>query len=113
MLQWLTQMTTDETTQASPSAEMEAALAQEAAHALRLVAANLTPTDGAAVLLHEVFELSHAEIAQASGESEANSRQQLRRALLRLLPEPQGASISSRLSTFLNFYLQVLSVCGQ
>lgn len=68
----------------SPSAESEAALAQEAAHALRVLAARLSPADGAAVLLYEVFEASHAELAQAGGKSEAGSRQQLRRALLRL-----------------------------
>ena len=85
MQQWLAEMDTDESaTRASPSAEMEAALAQEAARALRLLAADLTPADGAAVLLHEIFEVGHAEIAQASGRSEAGSRQQLRRALSRL-----------------------------
>ena len=68
----------------SPSAEMDAALAEEAVQALRLLAAHLTPADGAAVLLHEVFEIDHAEIARAGGRSEPGSRQQLRRALLRL-----------------------------
>jgi RNA polymerase sigma-70 factor (ECF subfamily) len=51
---------------------------------LRLLAARLAPEDGAMVLLHEVFEAGHIEIAQASGKSEAGSRQQLRRALARL-----------------------------
>jgi RNA polymerase sigma-70 factor (ECF subfamily) len=69
---------------AASSAESDAALAEEVAHALRLLAAHLTPPDGAAVLLHEVFEVGHAEIARAGGTSEAGSRQQLRRALLRL-----------------------------
>lgn len=68
---------------ASPSAEMEAVLSEEVARALRLLAVHLTPADGAAVLLHEVFEVDHAEIARASGSSEAGSRQRLRRALLR------------------------------
>lgn len=68
----------------SPSAESGAVLAQEAAHALRVLAARLAPADGAAVLLYEVFEASHAELAQAGGKSEAGSRQQLRRTLLRL-----------------------------
>lgn len=68
----------------SPSAETEAAWAQEAAQALRLLAARLSPADGAAVLLHEVFEVAHAELARAGGRTEAGSRQQLRRALARL-----------------------------
>ncbi|TAK87069.1 MAG: sigma-70 family RNA polymerase sigma factor [Aquabacterium sp.] len=69
---------------ASPSAEMDATLAQEAARALCLLAAHLPPADGAVVLLHEVFEASHAEIAAVAGRSEAGSRQQLRRVLSRL-----------------------------
>jgi len=84
MQQWLAEMNAGEPVSAAPSAEVEAALAQEAARAMRLLAASLTAADGAAVLLHEVFEAGHADIARASGGSEAASRQQLRRALLRL-----------------------------
>jgi RNA polymerase sigma-70 factor (ECF subfamily) len=85
MQQWLEAETNaSDTASASPSAETDAALAEEAAQALRLLAAHLTPADGAAVLLHEVFEIEHAEIARAGGRSEAGSRQQLRRALSRL-----------------------------
>ncbi|OWQ91896.1 RNA polymerase subunit sigma-24 [Roseateles aquatilis] len=84
MQEWLAEASADDATRASPSSEMEAALAEEVAHALRLLASRLTPMDGAAVLLHEVFEVEHAEIARVSGKSEAGSRQQLRRALARL-----------------------------
>ncbi|PKO67319.1 MAG: RNA polymerase subunit sigma-24 [Betaproteobacteria bacterium HGW-Betaproteobacteria-16] len=84
MQQWLADVHASEPLTAFPSAEMQAALAEETIHALRLLAAHLSPADGAAVLLHEVFEASHTEIAQASGKAEAASRQQLRRALLRL-----------------------------
>ena len=84
MQQWLAEMNAGDAAPVSPSAEMDAALAQEAARALRLLAACLTPAEGAAVLLHEVFEAGHAEMARAGGRSEAGSRQQLRRALLRL-----------------------------
>ena len=84
MQQWLADVHASEPAPAFPSAEMQAALAEETIHALRLLAAHLSPADGAAVLLHEVFEASHTEIAQASGKAEAASRQQLRRALLRL-----------------------------
>lgn len=68
----------------APSAETDAAQAEEADHALRLLADRLTPTDGAAVLLREVFELSYSEIAEATGKTEASCRQQLHRALMRL-----------------------------
>jgi len=91
MQQWLAEVNASDTVQVSPSAEMDAALAQEAEHALRRLAACLAPEDGAALLLHEVFEVSHAEIAQASGKSEAGNRQQLRRALLRLRQAPGTA----------------------
>ncbi len=84
MQQWLAGMGASDTVRASPSAEADVAMAQEAERALRLLAARLAPADGAAVLLYEVFEANHAEMAQASGKSEAGSRQQLRRALLRL-----------------------------
>lgn len=84
MQQWLAETGDSDLERASPSAEADAALAQESARAMRLLAARLAPADGAAVLLYEVFEASHAEMAQAGGKSEAGSRQQLRRALLRL-----------------------------
>ena len=84
MQQWLAETAASHPVHASPSAEVDAALAEDASRALRLLAAHLAPADGALVLLHEVFELGHAEIAQAGGQSEAASRQQLRRALLRL-----------------------------
>lgn len=68
----------------APSAEADAALAQQATLALRRLAACVAPAEGAAVLLHAVFDASHAELAKASGRTEAASRQQLRRALQRL-----------------------------
>ena len=86
MQQWLAEIDRHEALPASPSAESDAALAQQVTRALRLLAACLRPADGAAVLLHEVFEVGHAEIGRASGRSQAGSRQQIRRALLRLRP---------------------------
>lgn len=67
-----------------PSAEAEAAQAESIEQALRLIAARLSPADGAAVLLREVFELSYSEIAEVSGKTDAGCRQQLHRALMRL-----------------------------
>lgn len=101
---------------ASPAAEADAALAEEAAHALRLLAVHLAPAEGAAVLLHEVFEVGHAELAQAGGKSEAASRQQLRRALLRLRQAGAGETPRSasepdpREETVLRLYLQSLQL---
>ena len=66
------------------SAESDAALAEATEQALRRLAERLSAADGALVLLREVFELSFAELAEASGKSEAACRQQLHRALLRL-----------------------------
>jgi RNA polymerase sigma factor (sigma-70 family) len=75
----------------APSAEADAAQAESIGQALRLVAARLSPAEGAAVLLREVFEASFKEIAQASGEDRGGAaRQQLHRALLRLRQGKDG-----------------------
>ena len=110
--QWLAEAAAGSPPRAAPSAEMDAALAQEAAHALRLLAARLTPAEGAAVLLLEVFEVSHAEMAQAGGQSEAGSRQQLRRALLRLRQAggQAGPELEPREETVFRLYLQALQL---
>jgi RNA polymerase sigma-70 factor (ECF subfamily) len=84
LLQWMADEHASEPVPAFPSAETQAALSEETIHAPRLLAAHLSPEEGAAVLLHEVFEAGHAQIAQASGKAEAASRQQLRRALQRV-----------------------------
>ncbi|WP_100412565.1 sigma-70 family RNA polymerase sigma factor [Acidovorax sp. 69] len=115
--QWLAEASAARSSEpTTPSAEADAARAQEAVHALRLLAAHLAPADGAALLLHEVFEASHAEIALASGKTEAGSRQQLRRALLRLpkaggahLPHPERELDPTEEATF-RLYLQSLQL---
>ncbi|MNT10981.1 ECF RNA polymerase sigma factor SigJ [compost metagenome] len=116
MQQWVADMHASDTASAAPSAESDVALTQEATRALRLLAACLAPEDGAAVLLHEVFEASHAEIAQAAGKSEAASRQQLRRALVRLRQTRDGSEQPSQpereqsAETVLRLYLQSLQL---
>ena len=117
MQQWQLAQTHDANTlHAAPSAEMSAALAEEVSRALWLLAAHLAPEDGAAVLLHEVFEVPHADIARASGRSEASSRQQLRRALLRLRQmrgTPDGAppvEPEANEPTVLRLYLQAMQL---
>lgn len=82
--QWLSEVSATDTMLVHPSAEDTAAEAQGSTSLLRLVAKCLSPADGAAVLLHGVFEASHLEIAEACGRTETACRQQLRRALLRL-----------------------------
>lgn len=84
MQRWLQDAAVQAASDASPSAQDDAATAQSAHGALRLLAARLSPADGAAVLLREVFEASFKEMAEASGRTEAACRQQLHRALLRL-----------------------------
>ena len=114
MQRWLADMAVGEAERAWPSAESDAAMAQQAAHALRLLAAHVTPAEGAALLLHEVFEVAHADIAQASGRSEAASRQQLRRALQRLRQAgagpraPAPAEHEAREEAAWRIYLQAL-----
>ena len=116
MQQWLEEMGAADAEQVSPSAEANAALAQEATRALRVLAVQLAPEDSAALLLHEVFEVGHAEIAEASGRSEAASRQQLRRALLRLRQARGSADNSSSAErepseeTVFRLYLQSLQL---
>ncbi len=80
---WLQSTEVAEAANSAPSAEDEAAVSQAATQALRAMAAALAPEDGAALLLREVFEIEHADIAKAIGRSEVASRQHLRRALLR------------------------------
>ena len=97
MQQWLGAMPAQDPV---PSAERAASLAEEVAQVLRLMATHLTPMDGAALLLHAVFEVEHAEIARANHQSEAASRQRLRRALARLRQAGDGpAGDAPRLAT--------------
>lgn len=121
MAQWLAQAAQEglgnDMGMAAPSAEADASLAQEATLALYWLAVCVTPAEGAAVLLHAVFDVSHAELAQARGGTVAASRQQLRRALQRVRqvqdeasaidgdgrPELQGAE-----AALLRLYLQSL-----
>lgn len=93
----------------APSAEADAAQAESIAQALRLIACRLSPSDGAAVLLREVFEASFKEIAQASGKTEAACRQQLHRALLRLREGKEGEDGGSE--AVFHVYRQALSDC--
>ncbi|MCR6480595.1 sigma-70 family RNA polymerase sigma factor [Variovorax sp. ZS18.2.2] len=92
------------------STEAHAALAQEVEQALRLLATRLSPADGAAVLLREVFEASFKEIAEASGKTEAACRQQLHRALLRLRQDNKDREEAGP-ETIFHVYRQALHDC--
>ncbi|MFT4196492.1 MAG: sigma-70 family RNA polymerase sigma factor [Pseudoxanthomonas sp.] len=63
--------------------------AQRVEAALAHLAGTLKPEDAAAVLLHEVFELGHAELGPLTGRNEVASRQHLHRLLRRLRATPQ------------------------
>lgn len=52
--------------------------------ALRHMLRSLPPGDAALLLLHDVFELDHAQLGELSGRSEAASRQHVRRLLQRV-----------------------------
>ncbi|WP_432730111.1 sigma-70 family RNA polymerase sigma factor [Variovorax sp. W6] len=95
----------------APSAETEAAQAESIEQALRLIAARLSPADGAAVLLREVFEASFREIAEAAGRTEAACRQQLHRALLRLRQEKDRDEAGSSSDAVFHVYRQALQDC--
>ena len=113
---WSAEVSAGSAQLASPSAETNAAQMEEARKALLLLAVHLTPEDGATVLLHEVFEAGYAEIAGASGRTEAGCRQQLRRVLLRLrnagcTPGPRRhPGLEPREEVVFRIYLQSLQL---
>lgn len=109
MRRWLRDA--DPLTLEAPSAEADAAQAESITQALRSIAARLSPADGAAVLLREVFEASFKEIAQASGKTEAACRQQLHRALLRLRQDKHGDGEDTGSEAAFQAYRQALSDC--
>ncbi|WP_418124781.1 sigma-70 family RNA polymerase sigma factor [Variovorax sp. 160MFSha2.1] len=94
----------------APSAEAEAAQAESIERALSLIAGRLSPADGAAVLLREVFEASFKEIAEASGRTETACRQQLHRALLRLR-QPKSEDEAGSPDAVFHVYRQALQDC--
>jgi RNA polymerase sigma-70 factor (ECF subfamily) len=96
MGRWLHDAEARALTPPSPSAEDQAALAEEADHALHLMATTLSAADGAALLLREVFAASYGEIAEASGKTEAGCRQQVHRALVRLRQHAPGGPAARR-----------------
>ncbi len=68
----------------APSAEVDAAQAEEANHALRLLADRLNPTGRRRGAASRSLRTELQQIAEATGKTEASCRQQLHRALMRL-----------------------------
>ncbi|MYM67804.1 sigma-70 family RNA polymerase sigma factor [Pseudoduganella sp. FT55W] len=79
--------------EATPPAPEETLLQRaEMGEALARLLACLTPSERLALVLHEVFECSHADIAAALGAKTENVRQHLSRARRRLLREKEIAA---------------------
>jgi RNA polymerase sigma-70 factor (ECF subfamily) len=69
----------------------------ELGEALARLLARLTPSERLALVLHEVFECEHADIAAALGTKTVNARQYLARARRRLREEKDEASSDEKL----------------
>lgn len=69
--------------------------AEDVSTALLLVLQRLGPTERAAFLLHDSFDLSHAEIAKALGLTEAGSRQMVHRARERVRSDRQRFEVDA------------------
>lgn len=69
----------------------------ELGEALARLLACLTPSERLALVLHEVFECEHADIAAALGTKTVNARQYLARARRRLREEKDEASSDEKL----------------
>jgi RNA polymerase sigma-70 factor (ECF subfamily) len=70
----------------------------ELGEALARLLSNLSPSERLALVLHEVFECDHADIAAALGTTSLNSRQYLARARRRLLDHKPGTPASEKLN---------------
>jgi RNA polymerase sigma-70 factor (ECF subfamily) len=77
---------------ASDAPEHLADQAQRVEKALRHLLRLLPPGDAALVLLHDVFELDHAQLGEISGRNASASRQHVRRLLLRLKESTRPAN---------------------
>ncbi|MCC2970687.1 sigma-70 family RNA polymerase sigma factor [Massilia sp. IC2-476] len=83
---------------APPALPEEGLLRQaELAEALGLLLARLSPAERLAVVLHEVFDCSHADIAAILGTGTANARQHLARARRRLRVLPDEVRLEEKL----------------
>lgn len=92
--------------------EQLAARAQKVDEALLSLVHNLPADDVAAVLLHEVFDFSHAELGALSGRSEVASRQRLHRMMGRLhRTSPAGIPEDEDMADLFALCQQALARC--
>ena len=84
---------------AEPPVPPEEALLRRAelGEALARLLVRVSPSERLALVLHEVFECSHADIAAALGTREANARQHLARARRRLRMDAQDMAPKEKL----------------
>jgi RNA polymerase sigma-70 factor, ECF subfamily len=73
--------------QADPTLRAERREALE--HAMRMLMERLSPSERAAYVLREAFDYPHRQIADVLATSEANARQLVNRARIRLVGEPR------------------------
>ncbi|MCA9604724.1 MAG: sigma-70 family RNA polymerase sigma factor [Myxococcales bacterium] len=93
---------------ADVDAERTALLAESLGFAFLRMLQSMSPVERAVFLLHEVFELEHAEVAAAVGKTEAASRQILRRARQRLRDErPRFDAEESRVQALVERFAEV------
>ncbi|MFS2138407.1 sigma-70 family RNA polymerase sigma factor [Duganella sp. Dugasp56] len=83
----------------------------ELGEALARLLACLTPSERLALVLHEVFECEHADIAAALGTKTVNARQYLARARRRLREEKDEASSDEKLCRELVLRFQAAINC--
>jgi RNA polymerase sigma-70 factor (ECF subfamily) len=83
----------------APPAPPEEGLSRRAelAEALARMLACLSPSERLALVLHEVFECAHADIAATLATTPANARQHLARARRRLRENPDAPSLDEKL----------------
>jgi RNA polymerase sigma factor (sigma-70 family) len=104
----------DEWTAGADSDQPEhlAARAQRTDEALLTLVHNLPADDVAALLLHEVFDVGHAELGALSGRSEVASRQRLHRMMARLeRTTPMGIPEDEDMAALFALCQQALARC--
>jgi RNA polymerase sigma-70 factor (ECF subfamily) len=99
------------TPEAPPTAPEETLLQRaEIGEALARLLACLSPSERLAVVLHEVFECEHADIAAALGTNTANARQHLSRARRRLRESEMAPSEKLNRDLVRRFHAAISSI---
>jgi RNA polymerase sigma-70 factor, ECF subfamily len=93
---WLPEPVVDDVMQFQPGPEVACELAHELSFAFLLALERLSPSERAAFLLHDVFDVQFADIAAALGKSEAACRQLASRARTNVREAKPRFSVSSQ-----------------